>query len=272
MGAQQHRTALGTLSREPRHPLLPALAAQCISLVTVGIPVLLWFPAQLAQPLRVALLQGLLAALLARWMRAPPWWLVIHLGFLPLAVVVRGLELPGWLWPLGLLLLVLVFWRNDRNRVPLYLSSRQSAERLLQMLPDQPCRLLDIGCGDGRLLRHLARKRPDCRFFGVEYAPLPWLWARLAGASLPNLEIHRRDFWNLPLSDYDLVYAFLSPAPMPRLWLKACREMRPGAKLVSNSFPVPDVSEEARVAVNDRSMTYFYVYRPARTRSTIDAK
>ncbi len=271
MGAQQHRTALGALSRESRHPLLPALAAQCISLVVVGVPVLAFFPALLAHPLTVALLQGLVAALLARWMRAPPWWLVIHLGFMPLAVVVRWLDLPGRLWPFGLLLLVLVFWRNDRNRVPLYLSSRQSAERLLQMLPDRPCRVLDLGCGDGRLLRYLARRRPDCRFVGVEYAPLPWLWARLAGASLGNLEILRRDFWNLPLSDYDLVYAFLSPAPMSRLWLKACREMRPGATLVSNSFPVPDTGEDARIAVNDRSMTYFYVYRPGGPRSTIAA-
>ncbi len=269
MGAKQHRAALGTLTRELRHPLLPALAAQCIGVIAVGTPALFFLPFLFTLPLLAAVLQGLVAALAARWMRAPPWWLLIHLGFLPLAVIVRGLELPVWLWPLGLLLLVLIFWRNDRNRVPLYLSSRQSADRLLDLLPTQPCRILDLGCGDGRLLRHLARSRPDCRFVGVEYAPLPWLWAWLAGMSLNNLETRRQDFWSISLAEFDLIYAFLAPAPMSRLWLKASREMRQAARLISNSFPVPDVTEDERIAVNDRSMTYFYVYRPAGARSRI---
>jgi hypothetical protein len=114
-------------------------------------------------------------------------------------------------------------------------------------------------------LRALARARPDCRFIGIEHAPLPWLWARLGSISITNLSIHHGDFWRHPLGAYDLVYAFLSPVPMPRLWLKAEAEMRPGALLVSNSFRVEDQPEEARVAVNDRAMTYLYVYRPGRT-------
>lgn len=249
--------------------MLPALAAQCSGAVAVAIPIVFFLPGLLASPLLVAALQGLVAAMTSRWMRAPPWWIGIHLGFLPLVVIARQLDLPTWLWPLGLLLLVLVFWRNDRNRVPLFLSNRQSVDCLLQLLPGQSCRVLDLGCGDGRLLRRLARARPECSFVGVEYAPLPWLWARLAGMSLSNLEIRRQDFWKISLAEYDLIYAFLSPAPMSRLWLKAGREMSPGAQLVSNSFPVPDVAEEARIAVDDRSKTYFYVYRPAGSRSRI---
>lgn len=271
MGAQQHRTALGALNREARHPLLPALVAQCLGVIAVAVPVVFLQPGLLAQPLLIASFQGVIAALISRWMRDAPWWFAIHLGFLPLVVLARKLELPAWVWPLGLLLLVLIFWRNDRNRVPLFLSSRQSADHLLQLLPNQPCRVLDLGCGDGRLLRQLARLRPDCRFVGVEYAPLPWLWAWLAGISLPNLETRRQDFWGISLTDYDLIYAFLSPAPMPRLWLKASREMRPGARLVSNSFPVPEVAEESRIAVNDRSKTYFYVYRPGKAKPRIES-
>jgi hypothetical protein len=33
------------------------------------------------------------------------------------------------------------------------------------------------------------------------------------------------------------VYAFLSPVPMAEVWRKASTELRPGALLVSNSFP-----------------------------------
>ncbi|GAC1436513.1 MAG: hypothetical protein NVSMB6_32690 [Burkholderiaceae bacterium] len=35
-----------------------------------------------------------------------------------------------------------------------------------------------------------------------------------------------------------MVFAYLSPAAMPALWLKAQREMQPGALLLSYEFPV----------------------------------
>ncbi len=64
------------------------------------------------------------------------------------------------------------------------------------------------------------------------------------------------------MGDYDVVYAFLSPAPMPRLWEKAGIEMAPGAMLISNSFVVPDVAPVAVITVDDRRATRLYVYRP----------
>ena len=113
------------------------------------------------------------------------------------------------------------------------------------------------------LLRRLPLARPDCRFVGFEHAPLPWVWARISCRHLPNVEIRFGNFWPRPLGDYALVYAFLSPHPMPRLWAKAKVEMKPGALLVSNSFAVPERMADSRIAVSDRAMTYFYVYRPA---------
>jgi hypothetical protein len=57
-----------------------------------------------------------------------------------------------------------------------------------------------------------------------------------------TLDIKWGDFWNADLARHDVVYAYLSPAVMPRLWRKAQREMRPGTLLVSNSFTVPGVA------------------------------
>lgn len=264
MGPFQHRAALGALSPPQGHPLLPALAAQCISLLAIGLPTLLFFPQLLGHGLLLAMLQGGLAALTAFRMGAPPWWLAIHLGFMPLLVLARMLELPAWIWPSGLAILLLVFWRTDRSRVPLYLSSREAADAMLHLLPPGPCQVLDLGCGDGALLRYLAARRPESRFVGIEHAPLPWLWARIASRSLLNLTILRGDFWRHSLAAYDVVYAFLSPAPMPDLWAKASGEMRPDALLVSNSFVIPGRAEERRIEIADKAMTYFYVYRPGK--------
>jgi SAM-dependent methyltransferase len=131
------------------------------------------------------------------------------------------------------------------------------------MIPAQTSRVIDLGCGNGTFLRRLARLRPDCEFVGIEYAPLPWLWSGLTCARLGNCRIIRGDFWSRPLSDYDLVYAFLSPVPMARLWAKAGAEMKAGSLLVSNTFVVPGQEADVVIQVDDRRGTVLHCYRVA---------
>ena len=250
----------------PRSPLPDALLAQVLGAVLAGGLILLLCPPLRAQPLAVAALQGLGAALVNHLRRGPPWWLPIHLGFMPLAVLALGLGLPSWAWLAGFAILLAIFWRTDRSRVPLYLSSGPAAQAVAELLPAKPVALIDLGCGDGGLLRRLARARPDCRFVGFEHAPLPWAWAWFSCRRLPNVEIRFGDFWPHPLGGYALVHAFLSPAPMQRLWAKAAAEMKPDALLVSNSFAIPDIEPRSTVAVDDGRRTRLYCYRPAAAR------
>jgi hypothetical protein len=248
------------------YPLRQAALAQLGGLAAVALLVFAMRHLSPANPAAIAfvfaLLQGGIAAAIALRQGAPVWWLGIHLGFAPLLLLALRLDIaPGWFLA-GFALLLLVFWRTDKSRVPLFLSNRQTAEALAAKLPRTPCRVLDIGCGDGGLLRRLARARPDCLFVGIEHAPLPWLLARLRALGLPNATVRHGDFWREPLAGYDLVYAFLSPAPMPRLWAKARAEMRADAILVSNSFAVPGVEPAETVRVGDRRATRLLLYRP----------
>jgi SAM-dependent methyltransferase len=208
-----------------------------------------------------AFFQGACAAFVSHKLEAPRWWLAIHLGFLPLVVLASRLAVaPGW-YLAAFVLLLLVFWRTDRSRVPLYLSNAATADAVVALLPDTPCHVIDLGCGSGGLLRRLAKARPDCDFLGIEHAPLTWLWARLATLGLPNCRVRLGDFWAQHLGLFDVVYAFLSPAPMARLGAKADGEMRTGSLLVSNSFPVPDREPARVVEVEDPRRTRLYCYR-----------
>ncbi|THF61355.1 class I SAM-dependent methyltransferase [Pseudothauera rhizosphaerae] len=196
-------------------------------------------------------------------LRSARWWLPIHLGFTPLVVLARGLDLhPGWY--LGAFLaLVAVYWTSFRTQVPLYLSNQPTVAEFARLLPaGRPLQVLDLGSGTGTLLRPLARLRPDCRFTGIEAAPAPHVLARLLAGRQPNLVLHRGDFFAESWSAYDVVYAFLSPVPMAMVWQKACRELRADALLVSNSFPVPGVEPAFVVDVADRRRTRLYAYRP----------
>ncbi|MDD5250286.1 MAG: class I SAM-dependent methyltransferase [Rhodocyclaceae bacterium] len=245
-------------------PVRDAILAQGLgSLVAATLIYLVW-PQLWQLPLAVAAVQGACAALTAYKLEAPPWWLAIHFAFAPLVVAASSLAVaPGW-YLAAFVALLLVFWRTDKSRVPLFLTNATAAAAVAALLPARPCHVVDLGCGNGGLLRRLARARPDCEFFGLEHAPLPWLWARLTTLNRPNVTIRYGDFWALHLGLFDVVYAFLSPAPMPRLWQKAAAEMKPDSLLVSNSFAVPDVAPDATAAVGDRRATRLYVYRPAK--------
>lgn len=240
---------------------LRALAAQLMGWVLAGLGcIALGLP--VAPSLPLAAIQGAIAAGIGVLLRSERWWIAIHLVFSPALVAALRLDLPP-AFPLAVLAgLTFVFWTTFRGEVPLFLSSRAAAEALLGMLPQRPgLQVIDLGAGTGGLLCRLAQARPETHFTGIEHAPLPWLVARLNARGLPNLSMRRGDLWRQPLGEQDVVYVFLSPPVMPRLWEKACAEMRPGTLLVSSSFPVPAIVPEQVVEVPDRRGTRLYCYR-----------
>lgn len=204
----------------------------------------------------LAVLGGLLIGLAS-------WWIIINALFVPALSMALAADIPPY-WALGAFsLMTLVYWGVGHTQVPLFLSSDTAARALLQLLPAAPRpRFLDLGCGDARLLARLAAVRRDGRFEGIEYAPLPWLagWLRLLKSGL-RCSVRWGNFWRRDLSGYDVVYAYLSPVPMARLWAKARREMRPGTVLVSNTFPVPGADAGEIIALDDDWGGCLYLYR-----------
>ena len=243
-------------------PALKALLAQAIGTATAlaaarsgMLPGGLW---------PVVVVQALAATATATALGSAPWWRWIHLGFAPLVVVALQLNIaPGW-YLAAFIGFALVFWSSFRTQVPLFLSNGVTAAAVAELLPrNRPARLLDLGSGTGSLLRPLARMRPDCRLEGIESAPAPYAVSVLLSRREPTIAVARGDFFEIPWSDYDLVYAFLSPVPMAEVWRKASAELRPGALLVSNSFPVEGIDPDHIIDVDDRRHTRLYCYRPA---------
>lgn len=211
----------------------------------------------------IALSIGATAFVLAVLTRQPWWWKAIHAVFFPLAWSVAHLGIdPGW-FLLAAILLLLVYRGALTGQVPLFLSNRATVHALAERLP-QGARVVDLGAGIGSVVFPLARLRPDLRLTGIENAPLTWFAGRLRRALSPRTRVDWRygSLWDAALGDYDAVYAFLSPAPMPALWDKARAELPPGGLLVSNSFAVPDVAPDEEIVVADGSRQLF-VYRVA---------
>ncbi|MGZ8289016.1 MAG: class I SAM-dependent methyltransferase [Telluria sp.] len=215
----------------------PTLAAVYL-LARSGIPV---------SYLGAAAIHGLLAAALTWWRGLAPWWRAIQFVF-PLALYgALALALPPALFAAAFLFLLTLYWSTFRTQVPYYPSGKAVWDEVAALLPqDYPAAMIDIGSGLGGLVMDLARRRPDSTFTGIELAPLPWLASRLrAWLSGSRALFIRGDYERLDFADFNVVFAYLSPAAMSALWRKCSAEMKPGSILVSYEFliteKVPDI-------------------------------
>jgi len=155
---------------------------------------------------------------------------------------------------------LLVFWNAGSDRVPLYLSNARTWQALIDLVPkDKPYRLIDLGCGLGGTLTAVRQARPLCLCFGVETAPIPYFLSKLRAGRAATVQF--RSLWDVDLSDYDLVYCFLSPEPMTDLFAKAKMQMQPGTLFVSNSFAVPGNPPDRVITVDDRRGTTLFLWR-----------
>lgn len=212
---------------------------------------------------RLALAQATLAAVLSRAWRQPAWWLPLHAGFLPAVLLALQAGVPTWIYLATFLLLVLFYWSTFRTRVPLYLSGRQAWQAVMPLLPAaQPFRFIDLGSGLGGVPLYLEPRFPEGRFYGAEIAPAPWLISRVRTHLKGNrVRFMRRDYASLDLADFDVVFAFLSPAAMPALWQQAQRQMHRGGLFISLAFPVESRQPDHVVAQAGGARQTLYAWR-----------
>ncbi|MCL2161998.1 MAG: class I SAM-dependent methyltransferase [Betaproteobacteria bacterium] len=208
----------------------------------------------------LAFSQAIAATTVAALLRCARWWLPIHFVFTPLLFAVHMLGISPGVWLAAFVVFALVYWSSYRTQVPLFLTNRETSRAVAELLPPGSVEVLDAGCGIGSFLAAFAQQRRDARLTGIENAPAPFVLARLLTRRHPTITVIRGDFFARSWAEYDLVYAFLSPAPMLDVWEKARREMKPGSLLVSNSFEIPGVEPDRIIEVADRRRTRLFVF------------
>ena len=112
-------------------------------------------------------------------------------------------------------------------------------EAFLDAVPMNPNELLvDLGCGDGRVLR-ASRRRYGVRALGFEVNAMAYCMARVLSLGTRGIQVKWKNFWSQNLRDADIVFCYLFPDVMKRLGIKLEEELCPGARVVSCNFSVP---------------------------------
>lgn len=190
------------------------------------------------------LLQGGLAAYFSTLADMAPWWRWIHL-FFPLAIfLMSNFDVPNEVYLAGFIFTLAFYWTSFRTQVPYYPSRENIWREVAKFVPvNKPIRMIDIGSGLGGMSMHLARNFPKSLIEGIEIAPLPWLVSYLRAKLMQSAAVFKLgNYHQLDFANYDLIFAYLSPAAMPDLWIKASTEMRAGSLLLSYEFAIPGVA------------------------------
>lgn len=248
------------------YPATPAKLAAVIQVCAVGVCLAVYLITLKISgyviPLPVTVMGcALIAALFSIFTKMATWWRYINLTF-PISLwASQSLHLPTTFYLVGFLFLLVIYWNTFQSQVPFYPSSASLWKLVIKIIPkNRTIKMIDIGSGLGDLILNVAKHRPESAFSGIEIAPLPWLISALrALLTRSKANFSYKNYLNICLQEYDVVFAYLSPVAMPQLWEKASLEMRPGSLLISHEFKIPLV-EPYKAIKADKNSTITYVY------------
>ena len=126
--------------------------------------------------------------------------------------------------------------------------------------------VVDLGSGDGKFTREIARDIPSARVLGLETAwQSYWLSLFLRHLhKLDNLDYKRTDFFAYDLSKTDAVVMYQSVFLMDRIGKKLNAELKNGAFVACNRFPLGDgwqPAEHAEIKTLYPHQKDLYIYR-----------
>jgi len=161
---------------------------------------------------------------------------------------------------------ILVYFHT---RVPIVNTPRKYFDQLFYNLKiPKNSTIYELGCGAQANFLFRAQNYKPCKLVGYELSILHACFARFKAklkkkSQKTPIEIYCQDFWKVSLSDADIVYAFLVPEIVQKVWEKLKKEAKPGTILISLADQIPGekIWQQIPTRPNDTKTTYYYIYR-----------
>ncbi len=120
--------------------------------------------------------------------------------------------------------------------------------------------LVELGCGDGRILRTAAKKY-RLRGTGIDVNPILILIARIKAhwQKLKAIKFQTKNIFNTDIRQADYVYLFLMPNLIAKLKPKLEEELKPKSVVISHGFPIEGWKKVQFKKLDRRPFsTYYY--------------
>jgi predicted RNA methylase len=126
-----------------------------------------------------------------------------------------------------------------KKGAPWFPTGMKKVRKMLSLAEIQPHEVLyDLGCGDGRFIITAARKY-GAKAVGIEINLYFYLWCQIVITILGlrrRVKVKYGNFFKHDLSEADIVICYLLPETNDKIEDKLLRELKPTARVVSNSF------------------------------------
>lgn len=137
--------------------------------------------------------------------------------------------------------------------VPFISTPRSDWERICQVAELKPGQIVyDLGCGKANLLT-TAAKGYGVKGVGYEISLWPNIWSRFrVWRQKADVEIRAKNFLQADIEKADVIFCYLFPHVMAQLEPKFQAELRPGAKVISYAFKMPNQTPSQIVRATPR--------------------
>ena len=151
----------------------------------------------------------------------------------------------------GIFLCLFYSWLTGISPVSSTFKSRKKIIHTVS--PGQEGFIYELGAGWGALAFPLARRCPESEVVAYELSPVPWLFLKLRAFLFGprNLKVVRRNFLQDDLSKASVVICYLYPGAMAKLSSKLVMELKPSARVISNTFEIPAWTPSAIQSLED---------------------
>lgn len=146
--------------------------------------------------------------------------------------------------------------------VPLEKQAIKFALSLLNITKDDM--FLDVGSGDGRVVRRVVRSFPYVSATGIEYNRLLNYFAKLQSVFYPNANLLSHDAYTFSYKKYNKIFIYLTSDMISKLLPKILKDTSDDAVIVSSYFSTEYTSSkigvtEKKYRINGKIKSFFVI-------------
>lgn len=148
--------------------------------------------------------------------------------------------------------------KSSKLSIPFVPTPIEVVKKMIELANPKPNELLiDLGCGDGRIIRYASREY-GCKSIGIEINPslIDYANKKIIEEKLNNAKVIHSDLFKYDFSKANIITLYLTSKAIEILKPKLIKMLINGSHIICHDFPIkgikPKIIEEIKIKYNPR--------------------